>query len=298
MSRCLCSTTRSFHLVLSLSILALGFTSVLAQPAGEAKRPALDLEGNKIFAKAVLLDKVNSQLTEWAKNGFKYEPAMLNYCVHQMEMFMKSHGYLQAQVTQGNIEQTESGPRILLTVVEGPLYRVGKMTVDGTRLIPSEEVLNEIGLKTGDIANGKKVSDGMFESVKARYGKLGYIQYTAEIVPTFHAEIKDAEGVVDLKLTIDEGEQFAVRSIKIDGADKALTQALSRELMLRAGDIYDNELLRESVTRMNRTGLVDQIDNEKDVDFRENKRKPYEEPALLDLVIHVKKSSALAAQQR
>jgi outer membrane protein assembly factor BamA len=132
---------------------------------------------------------------------------------------------------------------------------------------------------------------------ETRYAKIGYIQYTAEVNPTFHAELGDAEGVVDLALTIDEGEQFAVRSIKIDGADKALTNVLTRELMLRAGDIFDDELLRESITRMNRTGLVDEIDNQKDVDFKENKRKAFEEPALLDLVIHVKKSDALTARQ-
>jgi len=88
-----------------------------------------------------------------------------------------------------------------------------------------------------------------------------------------------------------------VRSIKIDGADKALTDALRRELLLRAGDIFDDELLHESVTRMNRTGLVDPIDSQKDVDFKDNQHKTSLEPALLDLVIHVKKSTALAARQ-
>jgi len=212
-------------------------------------------------------------------------------------MFMRSHGYLQAKVTQGNVEQTEAGPRVLLTVVEGPIYCVGKVTVEGARLISPEQVLDEIGLKTGNVANGEKLSTGLFQRLKDRYGKFGYIQYTAEVTPTFHAESGDAEGVVDFALTIDEGDQFSVRSIKIDGADKALTDALRRELLLRAGDIFDDELLHESVTRMNRTGLVDPIDSQKDVDFKDNQHKTSLEPALLDLVIHVKKSTALTARQ-
>lgn len=297
MSRSHYSTTGLFRLAGSLFILVLSFTSLIAQQTSEAKRPALDLDGNKVFAKATLLDVVNSQLDEWAKHGTKYEPAMLDYGVHQMEGFMKSHGYLQARATQGNIEQAETGPRVLITIVEGPLYRVGKMTVDGARLITPEQVLDEIGLKTGDIANGKKVSDSLYQRLKARYGKFGYVQYTAEVNPTFHAEMGDAEGVVDLKITIDEGEQFTVRSIKIAGADKALTEVLRRELMLRAGDIFDDGLFRESITRMNRTGLVDPIDSERDVDFKDNQQKASTEPPLLDLVIKVKKSSALAARQ-
>jgi outer membrane protein insertion porin family len=297
MSQSYCSTIRSFRFVASLCILVLSFTCVIAQQTSESKRPALDLEGNKVFAKATLLDVVNSPLDAWAKNGGNYAPAMLDYSVHQLDMFMKSHGYLQAKATQGNIEQTEAGPRVLLTVSEGPLYRVGKMTVDGAQLLTAEQVLDEIGLKTGDIANGRKVSEGMFERLKNRYGNFGYVQYEAEITPTFHAEKDAAEGVVDLKLTIDEGKQFTVRSIKIDGADKTLTDVLRRELMLRAGDIFDNELFHESVTRMNRTGLVNPIDSERDVYFKDNQQKASTEPALLDLVIRVKKSSALAARQ-
>jgi outer membrane protein insertion porin family len=165
------------------------------------------------------------------------------------------------------------------------------------RLLTPEQVIDAIGLKPGEIANGKKVSDTMFEHLKNRYSNFGYIQYTTEIIPTFHAEIGDAEGVVDLKLSIDEGDQFTVRSVKIDSADKGLTEVLTRELLLRAGDIYDNELFRESVTRLNRTGLVAKIDGDRDVEFTENQRQTGE-PALLDLVIHVKKAGALAARQR
>jgi outer membrane protein assembly factor BamA len=96
MSQSLFSKTASFRLVGSLCVLVLCFISVIAQPTTEVKWPVLDLEGNKVFAKATLLDVVNSRLDKWAENGAKYDPAMLDYCVHQMDQFMKSHGYLQA----------------------------------------------------------------------------------------------------------------------------------------------------------------------------------------------------------
>jgi outer membrane protein insertion porin family len=309
MSQSLCSKTKSFRLIGSLCVLVLSFAGVIAQETTEAKRPALDLEGNKIFAKATLLEVVNSRLDEWAKNGARYNPQMLDYCVHQLDMFMKSHGYLQAHTTQGNVEQTEAGPRILLTVVEGPLYRVGKMTVDGATLITSEQVLNEIGLKTGDIASGEKLNDGLYERLQARYAKIGYIHYTAEVTPTFHAEKDAAEGVVDFALTIDEGEQFRIRSIKIVGADRALTALLTRELMLRDGDIFDDELFRESVKRLSASGLVEPIDADKDSDFLDLQAKQRQAaysrkqwdadvgPALLDLTIRVKPGTALSKER-
>jgi outer membrane protein assembly factor BamA len=297
MSRSLDSTKHSIRFLFSLTLLVVVCASVFAQEAKVEQRPVLDLTGNKVFSKPELLDVINSQLDKWARNGARYESAMLTYSVHQAEQFIKSQGYLQVRLTTGSVEQTEAGPRVLITAVEGPRYRVGKMTVENSQLLTAEQVLEEIGLKTGDIANGAKVSDGVFQRLKQRYGKFGYITYSAEIQPTFHAAIDDADSVVDFKITIAEGEQFAVRSIKIEGADKTVTQALTRELLLRAGDIYDDGLFRESITRMNRTGLVAPIDSEKDVSFVGNKRKT-DGQSVLDLVILVKQADTLSARQQ
>jgi outer membrane protein assembly factor BamA len=306
MSQSLCSIKQSVGLILSLCILALGFSSVVAQEVADSPRPALDIDGNKNLSKAVLLDNINSQLD---KNGSRYNSQILDYCLHRLDAFIKSNGYLQAKVTAGNVEQTDTGPRLLLTVVEGPLYRVGKITVDEARLFTAQQVLAEIGVKTGEIANGEKLSDGLYERLKARYAKFGYVQYTAEVDPTFHAASGDPEGVVDLAITIDEGEQFKIRSIKIAGADNAVTEMLTRELLLRAGDIFDEELFHESVKRMNRTALVDTIDRERDVDFtdlRDKQRQlafdrrienPDLGPALLDIVIHVNKAGTTPTQK-
>jgi len=295
----------------SLTLLVVVCSSVWAQEANVEKRPLLDLTGNKVFAKPELLEIVNSQLDKWTKAGSKYETPMLDYCLHQMDNFMKSRGYLQARVTKGDTEQTEAGPRIVLAVMEGPLYRVGKLKVDGARLLAPEEVLETIGLKPGDVANGAKVSDGLYQRLKARYAKLGHIQYTAEVNPTFHAETGDAEGVVDLALTIDEGDQFRIHSIKVVGADRSSIDFLKRELLLRDGDIFDDELFRESIARMNRTGLVEPIDDEKDVNFTDLQDKARQlaykrgakadeapAPPLLDVVINVKKATSIAARDR
>jgi outer membrane protein assembly factor BamA len=284
---------RSRRITLALVLLFAASGATSAQESKEEKRPLLDVQGNKIFSKQELLSVVNSQLDEWAGHGTKYNTQQLDYCMHQMDFLMKSRGYLQSRSTKKDVEETEAGPRQVLTVIEGPLFRVGDASVEGARLFPSQVVLETLGLRTGDIANGKLISEGLFQRLKTRYGKLGYIQYTAEIVPFFHIKDGAGEGVVDFKITIDEGDQFRIRSIKIAGVDARLTDALARESLLRAGDIYDDELFHESITRMSRTGLVDPIEPERDVEFTENQSKP-----LVDLVIHVKKPGKLSAGER
>ena len=66
-----------------------------------------------------------------------------------------------------------------------------------------------IGLNKGDIADGEKVTKGLFENLKKFYGQQGFIEYTAEPVPTFHDNPQNPnEGVVDFTVTIEEGKQF------------------------------------------------------------------------------------------
>ena len=308
MSQVRCFTNQAIRFVITVAVLLFAFAAVYAQEVKET-RPVFELEGNRIFSRTDLLGTLNANLDKWTQEG-KYSSDLLDYCLHQLGQFMKSRGYLQATIAKGNVEQTEAGPRMLLTVTEGPLYRVGKTTIDGAHLFSAEQVLNEIGLKTGDIANGAKISEGLFERLKTRYGKFGYIQYTAEVEPTFRAEKGAPEGVVDFKITIDESQQFRVHSIRIAGAERGLTDLLARELMVRDGDIFDDELFRQSVERMNRTGIVETIDAERDVDFTDLQAKkrdlPFKQrldnpdvgPPLLDLLIHVKKAGNSATQQR
>jgi len=308
MSQVRCFTNHAIRFVITVAVLLFAFAAVCAQEVKET-RPVFELEGNKIFSRTELLGTLNANLDKWTQKG-QYGSDLLDYGLHQLDQLMRSRGYLQARMTKGNVEQTEAGPHMLLTVTEGPLYRVGKTTIDGARLFSAEQVLNEIGLKTGDIANGEKLSNALYERLKARYGKFGYIQYTAEVEPTFRAEKGAPEGVVDFKITIEESEQFRIHSIRIAGAERGTTDLLARELMVRDGDVFDDELFRQSVERMNRTGIVEPIDAERDVDFtdlQDKKRQlaykqrldnPDVGPPLLDLLIHVKKAGNSATQQR
>jgi outer membrane protein assembly factor BamA len=270
----------------------------------EKSRPTLDVKGNKIFSRTELLEIVNPLLSKWAKDGQPYQPAQLDYGIHQMDQFIKSHGYLQGKVTRERVEETDEGSRVLLKVVEGPLYRVGKTTIEGAQLFTADEVREAVGLKAGDIANGEALGEGLYRRLKERYAKFGYIRYTADVTPTFHAKEDNSEGVVDFAITIDEDQQFRINSIKIIGVDKDSLNFLQREMLVRDGDIFDIELFHESIMRLNRTGLVDVIDGEKDVDWTDLQEKrmpqhvtssnelPDVGPPLIDLVIHVNKAES------
>ncbi len=90
------------------------------------------------------------------------------------------------------------------------------------------------------------------------------------------------EGVVDFKVSIEEGPQFRIRSIKFLASN--LAERDPRELLLiREGDVYDQRLFEKSISRLNEIGLFEKIDKEKDIEFRTD-----EEVGLLDVVVKLK----------
>lgn len=285
MLRTLCCSFRSISKALTVFVFlgVFGVVNVRAQEPASS-RPVLDFEGNKVFSKEELLSVVNKCLDP---STTPYETDQLDYCLYRLNNHMKAKGYLQARFEKTLYEQTDGGQKALIPVVEGALFRVGKIEVKDAKVLTPAQILEMINLNPGDIADGEKISTALYERAKETYASLGYIQYTAEVVPTFQVKEKAEEGVVDLAITVDEGSQFKIRSIKFAGGDKRTTDMLRRELMVRDGEVYNFDLLQKSITRMNNTGLFDQIDPDRDVDYQTDKEAP-----LLDLTIKLKKKIA------
>lgn len=250
-------------------------------------RPVLDFEGTKVFSKQDLLDGANTCLDGISESGKPYETDQLDYCLQKVLSRIRQKGYLQARFGDTLYDRNESVMKATIPVKEGALFRVGEIKVENVRMLSPAQIIEMVGLKTGDVADGEKVAAGIFERAKQAYGNLGYIQYTAEIAPTFHLKDGAEEGIADFLITVDEGRQFKIGSIKFAGADKSTIELLRRELMVHDGEVFNNDLLNESIARMNNTGLYDRIDPNRDVDYKTN-----EKTALLDLTIRLKKRIA------
>jgi len=279
------SLTKALGIVVFLS--AFGVVTVAQEAA--TLRPVLDFDGNKVFTKLELLDVANTCLDRAIDDSHPYESAQLDYCLQRVVSRMHEKGYLQARLGKTLYEETENVSKATVPVEEGPLFRVGEIKIENTKVLAPAQILDMIGLRSGDVADGTKLSAAIFERAKEAYGNLGYIRYTAEITPTFNLKEKAEEGVANFLITVDEGPQFKIRSIKFAGSDSKTTELLRRELMVRDGEVYNSDLFAKSITRMNNTGLYDRIDPDRDVDYQTN-----EKAALIDVTIRLKKKVVAA----
>src|SRR4030095_9457073 len=178
---------------------------------------------------------------------------------------------------------TDEGLRVTVPVVEGKLYRIGDMKIEGNSIFSEEQIRSVIGLNKGDIANGERIGKALFENLKRIYGAQGFIQYTAEPSPTFKENPQNPnEGIVDFLITIEEGKQFQLRRLEFIGNTFTRDNVLRREVLLNEGDIYNQSNWEYSVIKLNQLGYFDPIDKDKDADFKTN-----EEEATVDINLKV-----------
>jgi outer membrane protein assembly factor BamA len=246
----------------------------------------LIFEGSKVFGNQTLLDVATKCRGEQSKqiNRGVSDEVVIDYCLHRVKSFMAARGYLSGKVGDPTRTATDAGLIFTVQVDEGALYRLGDVRIDGAKFLDTSQLLKMLNLKSGDIANGEVIREWLFDSVKKAYDNLGYIQYTAEVEPTFHVEADAAEGTVDLAIMIDEGRRFYVSSINLDGNGDVPKALLLAHLLIQNGDVYNSELLKESLKRIDQTKQFDAIDPDKDVDYRSK-----QDSDQLEITIHLKK---------
>ena len=265
----------------------------------------IQFEGNQVFSDGALRGSMKYVKEAGLITRFKGSDILdrekLDVDLRLVDNYMRAKGYLQARHGEPRVESlgprrtgfpvlplpflssVDEGLRVTIPIIEGKVYRLGEFKVEGNSIFSEAQIRAVIGLEKGDIANGEKVSKGLFENLKKFYGGQGFIEYTAEPVPTFKDNPQNPnEGIVDFAVTIEEGKQFTLRRLEFIGNTFTRDNVLRREVLINEGDIYNDNYWEYSVVKLNQLGYFNPIDKDKDVDRRTN-----EEEAAVDLALKV-----------
>ena len=265
----------------------------------------IQFEGNQIFSDGKLRSQMKYVKEAGLISRFKgmdiLDREKLDFDLRHVDNYMRSKGYLQARHGEPRVEgigkrrtgfpilplpflsSVDEGLRVTVPIMEGRIYRIGEMKIEGNSIFSEDAIKAVIGLGKGDIANGEKIGKALFENLKKYYGQQGFIEYTAEPTPTFKDNPqKPDEGIVDFVITIEEGKQFMLRRLEFIGNTFTRDNVLRREVLLNEGDIYNQSAWEYSIIKLNQLGYFDPIDKDKDADFKTN-----EEEATVDLNLKV-----------
>lgn len=123
----------------------------------------------------------------------------------------------------------------------------------------------------------------LYEKLKVAYNDLGYVYYDADIEPYYiKPTIDGQDGLLNLKIIIDEGRQFRIRKIEIVCPALMKIQKIRKVLGLTVGEIYRQEELEKGIKRINDLKEFKFVDKDKDVELRTD-----EESGNLNLVVKI-----------
>ncbi len=265
----------------------------------------VQFEGNQVFSDGKLRSAMKYVKEAGLISRFRGQDILdrekLEFDLRAVDNYMRSKGYLTARHGEPRVESlgprrtglpilplpflssVDEGLRVTVPIVEGKIYRIGEMKIDGNSIYSEDQIRSVIGLNKGDVANAERISKALFENLKKIYGSQGFIEYTAEPVPTYKDNPqKPDEGIVDFAITIEEGKQFTLRRLEFTGNTFTRDNVLRREVLINEGDIYNSGYWEYSVVKLNQVGYFEPIDKDKDADFRTN-----EEEATVDINLKV-----------
>jgi len=270
----------------------------------------IDFQGNENFSdgelnNALLLVKETGMISRF-KGQDILDMRKLQYDLQKnVRSYMFSKGYFQARIGEPEVvglgvKRTDFIPlitlplplisskddtlRIVVPVTEGKVFRVGELKVEGNSIFSEQQILGYVGLKKGDVVDGKRLQDAVYEDLKKVYGSQGFVLYNPEFEPVFKDNPSNPnEGIVDITITIDEGKQFTLRRLEFTGNTFTRDRVLRREFLLNEGDIYNQNYMEISLQRLNQTQYFDPIDKDQDVEIRTD-----EEQGDVDLIVKIK----------
>jgi outer membrane protein insertion porin family len=270
----------------------------------------IEFEGNEVFSDGelrnqLLLVKETGIITRF-KGSDILDLRKLQYDLQKnVRSYMFSKGYFQARIGEPQvvglgyrrtgipllgslplpiISSKDDTLKVIVPVTEGKIFRVGELKVEGNSIFSEQQILGYVGLQKGEIADGKRLQEGVYENLKKVYGNQGFVLYNAEFNPEFKDNPANAnEGIVDITITIDEGKQFRLRRLEFTGNTFTRDKVLRREFLINEGDVYNQQSLEISVLRINQTQYFDPVDKDQDVEIRTN-----DEQGDVDLIVKVK----------
>lgn len=132
------------------------------------------------------------------------------------------------------------GVDLTIPVDEGAVYSWVKAEWFGNQVLSTKELDDALGMKAGEIANGKKFDTGLKE-VQNAYGKHGYI--LIRMNPA--AEFDEGAPKVTFKIAITEGAQYRMGTVEFKGFSASDAATLGKKWNMKSGDVYDRSYAGE-----------------------------------------------------
>lgn len=165
----------------------------------------------------------------------------------------RERGYLRENVREvsGRLGTAASGCVVVVgTIDEGATYTWQGVNWSGNHVLHAAQLDPLIPLGRNEVANGLRIDEGL-KAVERAYGRYGYLALRLDPVPAFD----DRSHAVVFDVKVEEGPQFRMGTLVLEGIDDESKRAVRGQWKLKAGDVYDESHPFEFLDRQLRSRL-------------------------------------------
>ena len=172
--------------------------------------------------------------------------------------YYQDTGFNQARVSKHEKRFSDDKTELMLdlTIDEGPQFIIGKYTTELTQsekpAFSEEQIRDMLSPKEGEIFNRGEFEETLRE-IEGAYQNKGYLLSRVDASPDFD----EINGIVDLMLSITEGDVIIIGKVHINGLEKTKDNVIRRELDeldIKPGEFYDAQTLRKARQRIFQMG--------------------------------------------
>jgi len=207
------------------------------------------------------LRRASGQSPWWNPSGWFTDPRVSDFELDVIKSDMRRQyldaGYLDVSIDGPHKKRENNTWSIHFSVDEGPLYRVGEITLENITLFPESMVAAAIPIRRGDVA-GLAAIEAARAAVRDFFAARGHVDTRVQMA-TYPDENRDAS--VNIVFTILEGELTHVRNILVRGNTSTRDKVIRREILLNPGEIYDGVLADRSQRRLRNLGYFSDVRN-------------------------------------
>ena len=227
---------------------------------GKLRIDKINFVGNQSIKKKELLSQMETAEHGWLSfitGSGRYAEKKFYEDLKVLRSFYRDAGYLDCVIKEDeiSIELAESNKiTITIPIVEGELYYLGELSVDGATVYTNDVLLSSIPLVSGEYFSPQRVDDAA-NLIRDYYTSYGYLESSvrAERVPNMGTRR------IDIIFRVRESEKFYVESIKLEGNTKSKARVIIRELALAPGDVFDRKRMEVSELRLKNTDFFEDV---------------------------------------
>ncbi len=211
----------------------------VARPADQATAPADAPPPPSPHAAIQPQDALRSGRSRWLLLAPRWQSTLLEEDRGALVDYYRSLGFAEASAGIARMESSPDGVVAIFPIDRGPGYRVGTVSIEGSRVDIADVVGTKLTTKTGDPYRTADVDAAAAELEKDLQG-LGYlaarVEASVELVPTPVAQgAEPRDGVANVAFRIAPGPLHRVTDLVLLGANETRKGVVKRAFALEPG---------------------------------------------------------------